>query len=442
MYPVAALLPSGVEMDVLGIDYSSFSDSRSCRPCPSSFQRGYPAGFYDGIEQDQDCCRNCDIACRVVNAVPTNIRRWKSLKVAVFMQLFLPNIFGVLARELPISRQIAKCLVCRKGWTLGDVESSVFAKRRCDKLTARRLREVMQVNTLSKRTIKIGFIGLGLMGSRLTQRLHSSGWNVQAWNRSPEPGRVVSQKGIRIAPSVARLVADSDVVLSCLANDAAVHSVYCESGGVFSAAKSGTIVLEMSTISPQLSHLLHREATSQGVRLLDLAVSGSTAAVEAGTVTLLAGGDRNTFEQCTPIYESIAKQWFLVGGGSSGIQMKLVVNLLLGVEMQAIAEAVSLGEHLQLSRDVLLDVLSKTAVIPPAFIGKFQKIRNNDYSPEFPLRLMSKDMDLVMETAGSAGANLPAAGVAQSVLTSNLTSSGDLDLSAITPFVIGHGARS
>jgi 3-hydroxyisobutyrate dehydrogenase-like beta-hydroxyacid dehydrogenase len=92
--------------------------------------------------------------------------------------------------------------------------------------------------------------------------------------------------------------------------------------------------------------------------------------------------------------------------------MKLVVNLLLGVEMQAIAEAVSLGEHLQLNRDVLLDVLSKTAVIPPAFVGKFQKIKNNDYSPEFPLRLMSKDMDLVIETAGSAGANLPAAGVA------------------------------
>jgi 3-hydroxyisobutyrate dehydrogenase-like beta-hydroxyacid dehydrogenase len=301
---------------------------------------------------------------------------------------------------------------------------------------------VMPVNKLSKRTAKIGFIGLGLMGSRLTQRLHSSGWNVQAWNRSPEPARAMSQKGVRIAPSLVKLVADSDVVLSCLANDTAVRSVYCDSAGIFSAAKPGAILLEMSTISPQLSHLLHQEASTQGVRLLDLAISGSTPAVEAGTVTLLAGGERNTFEQCTPIYESIAKQWFLVGGGSSGIQMKLVVNLLLGVEMQAIAEAVSLGEHLQLNRNVLLDVLSKTAVIPPAFVGKFQKIKNNDYSPEFPLRLMSKDMDLVMETAGTAGANLPAAGVAQSVLASNLPSNGDLDLAAITPFVIGHGTRS
>jgi 3-hydroxyisobutyrate dehydrogenase len=122
--------------------------------------------------------------------------------------------------------------------------------------------------------------------------------------------------------------------------------------------------------------------------------------------------------------------------------MKLVVNLLLGVGMQAIAEAVSLGEHLELNRDVLLDALSKTAVIPPAFVGKFQKIKNNDYSPEFPLRLMSKDMDLVMETAAAAGANVPASCVAQSVLASNLSSNGDLDLAAITPFVVSQGITS
>jgi 3-hydroxyisobutyrate dehydrogenase len=301
---------------------------------------------------------------------------------------------------------------------------------------------IMAAKILNKRTSKIGFIGLGLMGSRLTERLHSSGWNVQAWNRSPEPARAMSQKGIPIAESLAKLVADSDVVISCLANDAAVHSVYCDRAGVFFAAKPGTILLEMSTISPQLSHALHQEAAGEGFRLLDLAISGSTPAVEAGKVTLLAGGDGDTFEQCIPIYKSIAKQWFLLGGGSSGIQMKLVVNLLLGVEMQAIAEAVSLGEHLELDRDVLLDVLSKTAVIAPAFLGKFQKIKNNDYSPEFPLRLMSKDMDLVMETARATGANLPAASVAQSVLTANLPSNGDLDLAAITPFVAGHETRT
>ena len=238
-------------------------------------------------------------------------------------------------------------------------------------------------NMINSRTARIGFIGLGLMGSRLTRRLHSLGWNVQAWNRSPGPAKSLARYGVVISSSIAKLVADSDVILSSLANDEAVNSVYFDNDGVFSSAKPGTIILEMSTISPELSRLLHQEASERGVDLLDLAISGSTPAVEAGTITLLAGGDQNTFQKCTSIYESLAKQWFLIGPGSSGILMKLAVNLLLGVEMQAIAEAVSLGEHLRIDRNVLLDVLSKTTVIPPAFVGKVQKIKDNDYSPNF-----------------------------------------------------------
>ena len=296
----------------------------------------------------------------------------------------------------------------------------------------------MPTDVLKKDKVKLGFIGLGIMGSRLTHRLHAAGWNIRAWNRSSEPARELSQAGIPIAASIVDLVADSDVVLSSLANDAAVQSVYSDIGGVFSSAKPGTIVLEMSTISPQLSHLLHREASNLGIRLLDLAISGSAPAVEAGTVTLLAGGDQDTFDQCGPIYESFAKQWFRMGGGSCGVQMKLVVNLLLGVGMQALAEAVSLGEHLQLDRAVLLDVLSKTAVVPPALVGKLKKIETDDYSPQFPLRLMSKDMDLIMETARAVGADLSAACATKSVLDANLKVNGDLDLSAIIPFVFHH----
>ncbi|MGA8742818.1 MAG: NAD(P)-dependent oxidoreductase [Terracidiphilus sp.] len=300
----------------------------------------------------------------------------------------------------------------------------------------------MPVSSLNKLKARVGFIGLGLMGSRLTRRLHSRGWKIQAWNRSPKPADELNKEGIAIAASVADLVADSDVVLSSLANDAAVWSVYLDKGGVFSTASPGSVILELSTISPELSRQLHREASTRGVSFLDVAISGSTPAVDAGTITLLAGGDKTTFEQSVPIFESIAKQWFLIGPGSSGVRMKLVVNLLLGLDMEAIAEAVSLGEHLQIDRNVLLDVLSKTAVVAPAMEGKFRKIKDGDYSPEFPLRLMSKDMDLVMNAARTSGADLPAASVAQAVLASNIPASGELDLAAITPFVIGQGTRA
>ena len=295
----------------------------------------------------------------------------------------------------------------------------------------------MPVTRLNKDTVRVGFIGLGLMGSRLTRRLDAGGWNIRAWNRSPKPAEEIAKEGVANAASIAELVADSDVILSSLANDAAVRSVYFDKGGVFSAATPATVILEMSTISPVLSRELHREARSRGVSLLDVAISGSTPAVEAGTVTLLAGGDKQTFEKCVPIYESIARQWFLIGPGTSGVKMKLVVNLLLGLDMQAIAEAISLGEHLQIDRNILLDVIPKTAVIAPAMVGKIRKIKDGDYSPEFPLRLMSKDMDLVMDAARATGADLPAAAATRAVLAINAPEGGDLDLSAITPFVIG-----
>jgi 3-hydroxyisobutyrate dehydrogenase-like beta-hydroxyacid dehydrogenase len=295
---------------------------------------------------------------------------------------------------------------------------------------------------LSKASARIGFIGLGLMGSRLTKRLHVSGWKVQAWNRSPGPVKEIGEAGVPVAESLSALVANSNVIISCLSNDAAVRAVYLNEGGVLSLAKPETIIVEMSTISAELSAELHRAAEQRGIRALDVAISGSTPAVEAGTITLFAGGDRDVFVQCVPVYESIAKQWFLIGPGASGVQMKLVVNLLLGIGMQALAEAISFGRHLQIDEDVLLNVLSKTAVVPPAFLGKFDKIKNGNYAPEFPFRLMSKDLNLVRETAASLGANLPAAIAAQESFAAGMPSNGDLDVAAIVPLVIGEQIES
>jgi 3-hydroxyisobutyrate dehydrogenase-like beta-hydroxyacid dehydrogenase len=115
--------------------------------------------------------------------------------------------------------------------------------------------------------------------------------------------------------------------------------------------------------------------------------------------------------------------------------MKLVANLLLGVNIEAIAEAVSLGEHLQLNRDILLEVLPKTAVIAPAFLGKFQKIKAGDYAPQFPLHLMSKDMNLVHSAADRSGALLPAALATKHIFEDALAGRGELDLSAVTTYV-------
>lgn len=300
----------------------------------------------------------------------------------------------------------------------------------------------MSENIVTKQNAELGFIGLGLMGSRFFRRLHAEGWQIRGWNRSQSATLPLKNDGLNIAETVANLVRGSDVLLSSLGNDEAVRTVYLGQDGVFANIRPETIILEMSTISPDTSALLHEAARKLAVHLIDLPVSGSTPAVEAGTVTLLGGGEQETFDRCVPIFESIAKQWFLMGPATAGNRMKLVVNLLLGVNMEAIAEAVSLGEHLKLNRDILLDVLPKTAVIAPAFAGKFPKIKSGDYSPQFPLHLMSKDMNLVQHAANGSGADLPASSATQRIFAEARAESGDLDLSAVAPYVLKLGEQS
>jgi 3-hydroxyisobutyrate dehydrogenase len=290
-------------------------------------------------------------------------------------------------------------------------------------------------NAYGKDNTRLGFIGLGLMGSRFLRRLNAEGWNVRGWNRSRAATVPLKKYGFAIDGTLGDLVRGSDVLLSSLANDDAVWATYVGEDGVFAHVQPGTTILEMSTISPDLSVLLHQEARKRGANLIDLPVSGSTPAVNAGTVTLFAGGEPETFNRCIPIFESIAKQWYLMGPATAGVRMKLVANLLLGVNMEAIAEAVSLGEHLRLNRDLLLDVLPKTAVIAPALLGKLQKIKAGEYSPQFPLHLMSKDMNLVRSAAERSGAVLPATSSTKQIFEDALAGMGELDLSAVTTYV-------
>src|SRR5271169_2953655 len=247
--------------------------------------------------------------------------------------------------------------------------------------------------------VKAGFIGLGNMGSRIAQRLLDHGYQVSVYDRNRAQMEAVAAHGGVAAKNILELAHTSDVVLSCLTNDEAIQSVYTGPEGVFTGARPGTVVLEMSTISPESSRELHKLGARVGIEVMDVAISGSTPAAEQGTLTLLAGGDRELFRAAKPIFQAIAKQSHLLGGSGSGTTMKLVVNTLLGVGMQAIAEAVVLGEKAGLDRERLLEVLSKTAVIAPAHVGKLARAATNDYSPQFPLRLMNKDFQLILKAA-------------------------------------------
>jgi 3-hydroxyisobutyrate dehydrogenase-like beta-hydroxyacid dehydrogenase len=279
--------------------------------------------------------------------------------------------------------------------------------------------------------VKAGFIGLGNMGSRIAQRLLDHGYQLSVYDRNRAQTEAVAAHGGVVAKNIIELARTSDVVLSCLTNDEAVQSVYTGPEGVFAGAKPGTVVLEMSTISPESSRELHKLGAKSGVDILDVAISGSTPAAEEGNLTLLVGGDQELFNAAEPIFQAIAKQYFLLGGPGSGTAMKLVVNTLLGIGMQAIAEAVVLGEKSGLDRGRLLEVLAKTAVIAPAHVGKLARVAVNDYSPQFPLRLMNKDFRLILEAAAQEHVVMPATIAAFRVNEDELAHDQGVDFSAV-----------
>src|SRR5882724_2053241 len=188
--------------------------------------------------------------------------------------------------------------------------------------------------------VSLGFIGTGAMGSRLARRLHASGYETAVYDRDHGKAEALLPNGISVAESVSELAAKSDVILSSLTDDEAVRSAYLAPEGAMAGARPGTVVLEMSTISPNISRELHATGAQRGMKVMDVAISGSTLAVEKGTITLLAGGDAELFRAAEPIFRALAAQYFLMGPSGSGTSMKLVVNTLLGIGMQAIAEAI------------------------------------------------------------------------------------------------------
>src|SRR5277367_1786531 len=284
---------------------------------------------------------------------------------------------------------------------------------------------------LTADNVKLGFIGLGSMGSRIAQRLLDHGYPLVAYDRDIAKAEAVAAEGGFAAKNIVELARTADVILSCLTNDEAAQNVYVGPAGVFAEARPGTIAIEMSTISPETSRELHRLGAESGIEVLDVAISGSTPAAEQGILTLLAGGNQDLFRASEPIFQAIAKQYFLLGGSGSGTAMKLVVNTLLGVGMQAIAEAVVLGETVGLNRERLLEVLSKTAVIAPAHVGKLARVATNDYSPQFPLSLMNKDFGLILRAAGKTDVSMPVTEAAFRVNSEELAAGGDEDFSAV-----------
>jgi 3-hydroxyisobutyrate dehydrogenase len=287
------------------------------------------------------------------------------------------------------------------------------------------------MNAITSEKSKLGFLGVGYMGRPIAQRLLESGFKVAAYDRHRTKAEELIRYGGTVAASVAELSSSSDVVLSCLASDEAVLHVYEGADGVFANARRGALAIDLSTVNPKTSLELSKLGSERGVDVLDVTISGSTPAAEQGALILFGGGDQGCFAAAESIFRVIARKHFYLGPSGSGATMKLAVNTLLGIGMQAIAEAVALGEKAGLDRNRLLAVLSETAVVAPAHVGKLERAMKNDYSPQFPLRLMNKDFGLILNLAAAVRAEMPATRAAFQVNAAQLARGQEQDFSAV-----------
>jgi 3-hydroxyisobutyrate dehydrogenase len=249
---------------------------------------------------------------------------------------------------------------------------------------------------------RLGFIGMDAMGSRMAGRLLAAGYDLTVYNlynREWGHTSMLEQRGAKVAATPRELASRADIILSSVADDAAVENVMTGSDGALTAARPSTTFIEMSTISSTTSRRLYEVALGKGVAVLDSPVSGSTPQAEQGQLVIFVGGEKTVYDRCQPILGVLARETFYMGPSGSGVTMKLCVNTLLGLGMQALAEAITLGLKAGLQRERLLEVLGGTVVLSPSQQSKLENVLKGAYPPTFPLRLMFKDFGLILDTA-------------------------------------------
>jgi 3-hydroxyisobutyrate dehydrogenase-like beta-hydroxyacid dehydrogenase len=255
--------------------------------------------------------------------------------------------------------------------------------------------------------MKIGFIGLGIMGSRMAANLQKQGNSLVVFNRTRGKAEPLLGPCGRFADSPARVAEQVDVLFTMLAHPDAVEQAALGADGFLDYLRPHAIWVDCSSVNPSFSKRMTAEAARRQVHFVDAPVTGSAPVADEAKLTFWVGAKSNDLENIRPLLLCMGNRIVHTGGNGTGTSMKMVINLLLGNAMAAFAEAMALGEGLGLSSKLLFDSLLGTPAVAPFLTAKREKIDNRDYEAEFPLRWMQKDMHLATVSAYEAGVAMP-----------------------------------
>jgi 3-hydroxyisobutyrate dehydrogenase-like beta-hydroxyacid dehydrogenase len=284
----------------------------------------------------------------------------------------------------------------------------------------------------------IGFIGLGLMGKPMSLNLLKAGYAVTVWNRTASRADEVIAAGGTLAKTPREVAASCDFLITIVSDPAALEEVLWGKngdGGALSALKAGATYMDSSTVSPALARKISAACAKQDVRFLDAPVTGGDWGAKKGELLFMIGGDAETIKDAEAILGVLGKKWFHLGPNGAGQTIKLAMNAILALQVEALAEAIALVKAAGLQPEKLVEVMQSSMARSGVLDVKSQNLLKGDYTPSFPLRLMLKDIDLALDLAKQVGVTLPATAAAQQTYGQvKRDAKEDLDYSGVMRF--------
>lgn len=264
---------------------------------------------------------------------------------------------------------------------------------------------------------KVGFIGLGVMGGQMVNRLLSKGHTVTGYNRTRSKAQWLIDKGMKWEDSPRAVAAASDFTFAMVTNAAAISAITEGSDGMLAGLGPAKIFLDMSTVSPSVSRALAARVRERGADMVDSPVSGSVITLQEGKLSVMVGGRRETFEKVKPLLDDIGPKVTYVGDNGVALSMKIATNLSLAVQMLAFSEGVLLAEKSGIAREIAVDVLTHSAVASPMIQYRGPFVLKQPEEAWFDVNMMQKDMVLAMELGRQLDVPLPTTAISNEFLT-------------------------
>jgi 3-hydroxyisobutyrate dehydrogenase-like beta-hydroxyacid dehydrogenase len=281
----------------------------------------------------------------------------------------------------------------------------------------------------------VGFIGLGLMGRPMAANLLKAGYDLTVWNRTASRGDALVAAGAKRAATPRDVAIASDVVITIVSDPPALELVLWGESGVFAGLRRGSVLIDSSTVSPGLAKRAAAAAASCGAEFLEAPVTGGTWGAEKGELVFMVGGEAATLQRVEPVLSVMGKRFFHLGPHGAGQTVKLAMNLLLGLQVEAFAEALALVTRAGIAGERLVEVMQSSMGRSGVLDVKAPMMLKGEYKPSFPLRLMHKDFSLALDLANQLGVPLPAAASTREVMSAvKGAASEDVDFSALASF--------